>query len=75
MRYASETDVEDAPSGFRAVSRDAAIRLYVFNKYTYTLETIIQAGQSGMRILSVPIRTNDDLRPSKLAKSMRSYDL
>ena len=73
VRYASETDVEDAPSGFRAVSRDAAIRLYVFNKYTYTLETIIQAGQSGMRILSVPIRTNDDLRPSKLAKSMRSY--
>ncbi len=73
VRYASDTDVEDAPSGFRAVSRDAAIKLYVFNKYTYTLETIIQAGQSGMRVLSVPIRTNDDLRPSKLAKSMRSY--
>jgi glycosyltransferase involved in cell wall biosynthesis len=73
VRYASGTSVEDAPSGFRAISRDAAIRLYVFNKYTYTLETIIQAGQSGMSILSVPIRTNDDLRPSKLAKSMRSY--
>lgn len=73
VRYASGTDVKDAPSGFRAVSREAAIRLYVFNKYTYTLETIIQAGQSGMRILSVPIRTNDDMRPSRLAKSMLSY--
>lgn len=73
VRYVSETDVEDAPSGFRAVSRDVASKLYVFNKYTYTLETIIQAGQSGMKILSVPIRTNEDLRPSRLAKSMRSY--
>ena len=73
VRYASQTTVEDAPSGFRAISRDVAIKLYVFNKYTYTLETIIQAGQSGMRILSVPIRTNEDVRPSKLAKSMRSY--
>ena len=73
VRYASQTSVEDAPSGFRAVSKDAAIRLCVFNKYTYTLETIIQAGQSGMRIASVPIRTNGDLRPSRLAKSMTSY--
>jgi len=73
VRYVSQTNVEDAPSGFRAVSRDAAIKLYVFNKYSYTLETIIQAGQSGMRILSVPIRTNGDLRPSKLAKNMRTY--
>ena len=73
VRYVSQTDVEDAPSGFRAVSRDAAIKLYVFNDYTYTLEMIIQAGQTGMRILSVPIRTNDDLRPSKLAKSTLSY--
>jgi len=73
VRYSSETDVEDAPSGFRAISKDAALKLYVFNKYTYTLETIIQAGQSGMRVLSVPIRTNDDLRPSKLAKNMRIY--
>lgn len=73
VRYASETDVVDAPSGFRAISRDTAKKLYVFNKYTYTLETIIQAGQSGMKIASVPIRTNSDLRPSRLAKSMRSY--
>ncbi len=73
VRYASETDVVDAPSGFRAISRDTAKKLYVFNKYTYTLETIIQAGQSGMKIVSVPIRTNSDLRPSRLAKSMRSY--
>ncbi len=73
VRYVSQTDVVDAPSGFRAVSRDTALKLYVFNKHTYTLETIIQAGQSGMRILSVPIKTNDDLRSSRLSKNMRSY--
>ena len=73
VRFASETDVEDAPSGFRAISRETAKKLYVFNKYTYTLETIIQAGQSGMKIVSVPVRTNSDLRPSRLVKSMWSY--
>lgn len=73
VRMASKTDVADAPSGFRAMSRDAAMRLNVFNAYTYTLETIIQAGQSNLRILSVPIRTNGDLRPSRLVKSISSY--
>jgi glycosyltransferase involved in cell wall biosynthesis len=73
VRIASKTDVVDAPSGFRAMSRDAAMRLNVFNAYTYTLETIIQAGQSNLRIASVPIRTNDDLRPSRLVKSISSY--
>jgi glycosyltransferase involved in cell wall biosynthesis len=73
VRRASNTDIADAPSGFRAMSRDAAMRLHVFNEYTYTLETIIQAGQKGMVIASVPIRTNEDLRPSRLVKSIPDY--
>jgi glycosyltransferase involved in cell wall biosynthesis len=73
VRIASKTDVADAPSGFRAMSRDCAMRLNVFNAYTYTLETIIQAGLSNLRVVSVPIRTNADLRPSRLVKSIPSY--
>lgn len=73
VRMASKTQVEDAPSGFRAISRETALRLNVFNAYTYTLETIIQAGQSNLRIVSVPVRTNPDLRPSRLVKSIPSY--
>lgn len=73
VRVASNTSIPDAPSGFRAISREAAMRLNVFNAYTYTLETIIQAGQKGMAITSVPIRTNDYLRPSRLVKSIPSY--
>lgn len=73
VRVASKTDVADAPSGFRAISREAAMRLNVFNAYTYTLETIIQAGLCNMRVVSVPIRTNADLRPSRLVKSISSY--
>src|SRR5207249_2388014 len=59
--------------GFRAISREAALQLNVFNSYTYTLETIIQAGQKGIPITSVPIRTNPFLRPSRLLKSMTNY--
>lgn len=73
VRVTSNTEVADAPSGFRAISRDAAQRLVVFNEYTYTLETIIQAGRKNMQIVSVPIRVNDDLRPSRLVKSISSY--
>src|SRR5690606_8516312 len=73
VRVASKTDIPDAPSGFRAISRAAAQRLVVFNDYTYTLETIIQAGQKNMAITSVPIRVNGDLRPSRLVKSIPSY--
>jgi glycosyltransferase involved in cell wall biosynthesis len=73
VRLASGTDVEDAPSGFRAFTRDAALRLNVFGSYTYTLETIIQAGRSNIRVLSVPVRTNPDLRPSRLVKSIWRY--
>jgi hypothetical protein len=73
VKLVSGTQVQDAPSGFRAFSRDAALRLNVFSKYTYTLETIIQAGQKNMTIVSVPIRVNDDLRPSRLVRSIASY--
>jgi hypothetical protein len=73
IRIASKTDVPDAPSGFRAMSREAALRLNVFSRYTYTLETIIQAGRQGITITSVPIRTNEDLRPSRLIKSVPRY--
>ncbi|MCM1252774.1 MAG: glycosyltransferase family 2 protein [Clostridium sp.] len=73
VRVASDTDIPDAPSGFRAISRDAAMRLHVINEYTYTLETIIQAGQEKIAITSVPIRTNAELRPSRLFHSMRAY--
>lgn len=73
VRVASKTDIPDAPSGFRAISSAAARQLVVFNNYTYTLETIIQAGQKNMAITSVPIRVNGDLRPSRLVKSIPSY--
>ncbi len=73
VRIASRTSVADAPSGFRAISREAAMELNVFNEYTYTLETIIQAGQKGMAVASVPIRTNGYLRPSRLVKNIFSY--
>jgi glycosyltransferase involved in cell wall biosynthesis len=73
VRVASKTDIPDAPSGFRAMSRSAAQKLIVFNDYTYTLETIIQAGQKNIAIMSIPIRVNEDLRPSKLVKSIPSY--
>jgi len=75
VRFASKTDVQDAPSGFRAISRQAAMRLSVYSEYTYTLETIIQAGQNGMAVQSVQIRTNEYLRPSRLVKSIPSYVL
>ena len=73
VRVASKTDIADAPSGFRALSRDAARQMMVFSKYTYTLETIIQAGQKAMAIKSVPVRVNGELRPSRLVRSIPSY--
>lgn len=73
VRIASKTDVPDAPSGFRAMSRAAAQRMMVFNDYTYTLETIIQAGQKNLAVASVPVRVNADLRPSRLVRSIPSY--
>jgi len=73
VKFASGTTIPDAPSGFRAFHRDAAMRLYVFNIYTYTLETIIQAGRLNIPITSVPIRVNPQTRPSRLFKSIPGY--
>lgn len=73
VRSLSLTDVEDAPSGFRALSREAAMKLNVFSRYTYTLETIIQAGQEGLAIHSVPVGVNPATRESRLVKSVAGY--
>ena len=73
VKFASDTTVADAPSGFRAIHRDAAVQLNVFNRYTYTLETIIQAGRKNIPITSVPVRVNGDLRPSRLVKGVPNY--
>ncbi|MEM7022390.1 MAG: glycosyltransferase family 2 protein [Pseudomonadota bacterium] len=75
VRVASATTVVDAPSGFRAFSRKAAQSLHVHGDYSYTLETIIAAGTKRMAVTSVPIRTNPDLRPSRLVKSLPQYVL
>lgn len=75
VRLTSGVDVADAPSGFRAMSRAAAQRLNVFSTYTYTLETIIQAGQNGMAVECVPVRVNPAVRPSRLVRSIPSYVL
>jgi glycosyltransferase involved in cell wall biosynthesis len=75
VQLASKAEIPDAPSGFRAISRDAALRINVFSEYTYTLETIIQAGQKGMGVLAVPIRVNPGTRPSRLVKSVPDYVL
>lgn len=73
VRVASKSDIPDAPSGFRAYSREAAMRLNVVSEYTYTLETIVQAGRSKMAMTSVPVRTNPELRKSRLFSSMFGY--
>lgn len=73
VRKASRTTIPDAPSGFRAYSREAAMRMNVINEYTYTLETIVQAGRNRMAIMSVPIHTNPELRKSRLFSSMFGY--
>lgn len=75
VRKASGAHVADAPSGFRAIHRDAAVRLYVFNRYTYTLETIIQAGRLGIPMVSVPVEVNPPTRPSRLIRSVVQYVL
>src|ERR1700753_2118695 len=73
VRQASQTTVPDTTSGFRAYNREAAIQLQVVSKYTYTLETIIQAGKMTVAIDSVPVRTNAKTRESRLFPSMWSY--
>jgi glycosyltransferase involved in cell wall biosynthesis len=69
----SETDIPDATSGFRAYSKDAALRLNIISPFTYTLESIIQAGKKHITIAHVPIRTNEKLRESRLFKSIPDY--
>jgi glycosyltransferase involved in cell wall biosynthesis len=73
VRQLSGTSVPDAASGFRAFSRRAALRLNVFTRFTYTLETIIQAGKKHIPIAHVPIGINPDRRPSRLFSSIPTY--
>jgi len=73
VRVISGTKVEDAPSGFRAFSRETAMKLMVYNNYTYTLETIIQAGKNKIKVECVPIRVNETFRKSRLVKNIFSY--
>jgi len=73
VRQVSGTAVEDAPSGFRAINRNAAKRFVIYNNYTYTLETLIQAGMQNMRIVSTPVSVNYVERPSRLVKSVFNY--
>jgi glycosyltransferase involved in cell wall biosynthesis len=73
VRRFSGTSVRDAASGFRAMSREAALRLQVFGRYSYTMETLVQARAEGLNVTSVPIRVNPHTRPSRLAKSTAQY--
>ncbi len=73
VRRVSRTDIPDVTSGFRAYSRQAALALNIVSEFTYTLETVIQAGQQNLAITHVPIRTNPKTRPSRLFKSIGSY--
>jgi len=73
VRQFSGTDIPDTTSGFRAYSAEAAMKLHVFNRYTYTLETIIQAGHMDLRIGHMPIRVNAKTRESRLISSIPRY--
>ena len=73
VRKFSGTDILDAASGFRAFDREAAMKLHVYGKYTYTMETLIQAGAEGLSVMSVPIDVNPQTRESRLVKSSFAY--
>jgi glycosyltransferase involved in cell wall biosynthesis len=73
VRRFSHTDIKDAASGFRAFNREAAMRMQVFGRYTYTLETLVQAGWEGLTVTSVPIQVNPQTRESRLVKSTGQY--
>ena len=73
VRKASDTEVPDVTSGFRAYSKEAAIQLTVVNRYTYTLESLIQAGKMNAAVASIPVQTNPKTRDSRLFGSMWSY--
>jgi len=70
---ASGISINDVTSGFRAFSREAAIQINVFNPFTYTLETVIQAGNRNLGVQSVPVRTNAPTRPSRLYRGIGTY--
>jgi glycosyltransferase involved in cell wall biosynthesis len=70
---ASGLDIPDATSGFRAISREAALRTIVLSDYSYTLETLIQAGAHHTTVVYVPVKTNPKIRPSRLMRSTRDY--
>jgi glycosyltransferase involved in cell wall biosynthesis len=73
IHRASGLDTPDATSGFRALSREAALRTMVLSEYSYTLETLIQAGNRGVAVAYVPVRTNPQTRPSRLMRSIPHY--
>ncbi len=70
LRRASKTNVKDAPSGFRAFSKEACLRMFIYSKFSYTMENLIQAGNSNMRVVSVDIRVNSKTRESRLFGNM-----
>ncbi|GHA62694.1 glycosyl transferase [Amylibacter ulvae] len=69
----SGIEISDAVSGFRAYSRDAAQKTFVFTSFSYTTETLISAGRRGLKVLSIPVETNAETRPSRLASSMIKF--
>ncbi|MBC8186047.1 glycosyltransferase family 2 protein [candidate division KSB1 bacterium] len=73
VKHVSNTEVPDATSGFRAFSKEAALRMNVITKFSYTLETIIQAGKKNLAVAHIPVQTNEKLRDSRLFKSIPSY--
>jgi glycosyltransferase involved in cell wall biosynthesis len=73
LRVISKTDVRDAASGFRAYSREACQRLFIYSRFSYCMETLIQAGNSNLRVDSVDIRVNPQTRPSRLFRSVPEY--
>ena len=75
VRKISHTDVKDAPSGFRAYTRECAMKLNIYNNFTYTLETIVQMGRCNQRIENVKIRSNITTRKSRLFKNSLEYIL
>ncbi|MGH2523096.1 MAG: glycosyltransferase family 2 protein, partial [Anaerolineales bacterium] len=73
VQQASGVSTPDATSGFRAISREAALRTLVLSQYSYTLETLIQAGAHRMAVAYVPVRTNPQMRPSRLMRNLPHY--
>jgi glycosyltransferase involved in cell wall biosynthesis len=69
LRLISKTNIKDAPSGFRAISRKTGMKLYVYSRFSYTMETLIQAGNSNLRVRSVDVRVNPKTRDSRLFKN------